>query len=300
MAVWSDPGAIQDAISRRRKRNPLEVEAPSVAPTRVSSVGRQVDRMTGNRGNNVRPGESQKKKQAGPVQRYNPRQQTKGNVSFLTQNMGKKSARANLRNIIRDDPGVIGFGELSGRNYAIAKRILNRNGYGLHGQNGTPVAWDKSEFKLKDKGREKISDRTYVGPRGAGPSTLKAKYANWIRLKDRDTGDRSTFTTAHLAPSRFIPVRGRLQDQQIRNLAAVQSRLERMFPGASHTLMGDFNTSKRKNLRPLMNQTDMRAYRAPGKTHRVGFIDWILSDANMRDRFLRDYGSDHRGYWGSY
>lgn len=296
MATWSDSGAIQDAISRRRKRNPLEVEAPSVAPTSVKSVG-------SSSAGRITPAPVAKRPQPRQDKRNpqsNNRRQPQGNVSFLTQNMGKKSARANLRNIIRDDPGVIGFGELSGRNYAIAKRILNRNGYGLHGQNGTPVAWDKSEYKLKDKGREKISDRTFVGQAGAGPSTLKAKYANWIRLKDKDTGDRSTFTTAHLAPSRKIPVRGRLQDQQIQNLAAVQRRLEQMFPKASHTLMGDFNTSKRKHLRPLMNQTNMSAYRAPGKTHRVGFIDWILSDAQMKDRFLRDYGSDHRGYWGSY
>lgn len=241
-----------------------------------------------NRPRGKRPG-SMKKASSNPV----------GDGFFATQNMGTKKDRADLIELIRSNPEVLALAELGGKKgMRQTKRILNKHGYGFRGKGGTGIAWDKSEQKLLNANKQFLTPRTFVGKKGAGPATLRAKYANWARFKDRDTKERNVFTTAHLAPSIRIPARSKLHKQQVQGLAELQRELAKMFPNASRTVLGDMNTSKAKRLRPLMRKAGLTAYKAPGKTHRVGSIDWILSDAKLRKQLLRDFGSDHRAYFG--
>ena len=239
----------------------------------------------GNKGKGFKPGNSSTKALA--------------NGFFGTQNMGTKKDRADLLKLIQANPEVLTLAELGGKKgMRRTKRVLNKHGYGFRGKGGVGIAWDKDEQKLLNFNTKRLSNRTFVGKKGAGPSTLRAKDANWARFKDRDTKKRNVYTTAHLAPSIRIPVRGKLHKQQVQGLAELQRELHKMFPKASRTVLGDMNTSKAKRLRPLMKKAGLTAYKAPGKTHRVGSIDWILSDAKLRKRLLRDYGSDHRAYFG--
>ncbi len=51
-----------------------------------------------------------------------------------------------------------------------------------------PILYNANRFDLFDSGSVMLSDRTYIGPRGAGPSTLPPKYANWVKLQEKRTG----------------------------------------------------------------------------------------------------------------
>ena len=51
--------------------------------------------------------------------------------------------------------------------------------------------------------------------------------------------------------------------------------------------MGDMNTSSRRRLAPI-RQAGLTLYRAPQRTHRVGYIDWFATDSSLLDRVNLD------------
>lgn len=66
---------------------------------------------------------------------------------------------------------------------------------------GTPILYRKDRFALLASGSVQVTEPTYVGPRGAGPSTIRAKYVNWVRLKDLVTRRNVCVVNNHLVPS---------------------------------------------------------------------------------------------------
>ena len=47
--------------------------------------------------------------------------------------------------------------------------------------NSTPILYKWSKFRLESTGTRQVSAATYVGKNGAGPSTLRAKYVNYVQ-----------------------------------------------------------------------------------------------------------------------
>lgn len=225
-------------------------------------------------------------------------------ADIITHNIkgGKRNfrgVRRDLLSLLADDPGIIGLQETG--NKKRTKRIFNffRNqGYGIRGKSNTPIAFDKDQYRLKDFGAPVISRATYVGPQGAGPSTLKQKYANYLILKQLGGGPLRSVTNVHLAPSRQLAVRRRLSDQQIANVAALQREIARRYKGVERAVIGDLNVGKVGPLAPLA-RAGLNIQQSPFDTHRVGTPDWLIGDGitNLR---TRNTGSDHDALLGNF
>jgi endonuclease/exonuclease/phosphatase (EEP) superfamily protein YafD len=65
----------------------------------------------------------------------------------------------------------------------------------------TPILWNSERFRLKGAWTRQVSRDTYVGKAGAGPSTLRAKYINYVLLKDRRTKVNFYVLNNHAVPS---------------------------------------------------------------------------------------------------
>ncbi|MCB0896904.1 MAG: hypothetical protein KDB43_16305 [Nocardioidaceae bacterium] len=65
----------------------------------------------------------------------------------------------------------------------------------------TPILYRADRFELKDSGSVQVTEPTYVGPAGAGPSTINAKFVNWVRLTDLETGRPVYVLNNHAVPS---------------------------------------------------------------------------------------------------
>jgi endonuclease/exonuclease/phosphatase (EEP) superfamily protein YafD len=155
------------------------------------------------------------------------------------QEMGSGTRRAAVRNLIVDCD-------------TCAFRAAWPNGTG---QAEVPILFRDSVFSLVSKGTEKISDATYVGPRGAGPSRMAPKYLNYAELQHRDTGQIVYVINNHTVPSVQGPNGGpnqanaarlRLYRMHMQHLRDMISRFKAM--GAAVVTTGDFNVNYRRDV----------------------------------------------------
>ena len=65
----------------------------------------------------------------------------------------------------------------------------------------TPILYRWDRFRLEGTGTVQVSEDTFVGAAGAGPSTLRAKYINWVRLRERTTGRSLYVLNNHAVPT---------------------------------------------------------------------------------------------------
>lgn len=189
----------------------------------------------------------------------------------------------------------------------------------------TPILFRKDKFELKDAGTVQVSKATYVGARGAGPSTLNAKYINWVKLRERNTGRHFFVLNNHAVPTvqgkgggpnRSMPKRLALYRQHMDGLKHLIGEFEARRKPVFVT--GDFNVNYRKDkvvqssLFPYVNMGQMgvqASYRALGEpahgTHVLpnGFdqrlIDYVMFSGHravqpVDQRVLFGYNSDHR------
>lgn len=119
-------------------------------------------------------------------------------------------------------------------------------------QNAVPILYKWSKFRLLDSGGTKVSERTFVGAKGAGPSTLKAKWVNWVLLRHRITGQNMYVLNNHAVPSaqgaggaRNLdhPERVELYRQHMEGLKAMVT--EFTATGSAVFSTGDFNVNYR-------------------------------------------------------
>lgn len=224
-------------------------------------------------------------------------------ADIITHNIqgGKRNPaqiRKDLLKLIGTGAGIIGLQETGGKKRTQrVRRILKNQGYGVHGKSNTPIAFDKDQYRRIGKGAPIISPDTFVGSRGAGPSTLKQKYANYLILKQLGGGPRRSVTNVHLAPSRQLAVRRRLSDQQIANVIALQKQIAKQYPKIQRNVIGDFNVGKKSPLKGF-NRIGIKTPQSPYKTHRVGTPDWLLGGARNLETIAT--GSDHHALAGQF
>lgn len=218
-----------------------------------------------------------------------------GSLNMYARPRNFAALKEDLLKAIASGADVVGLQELKGKKFKKAKKFLNKQGYGLYGKNGSPIMWDKSDVDILNKGSKLLSREQWVGYPGAGPAITPDKSANWLRYKD-SSGQNRIISNAHLIASRRIPNRGALQDKQIQAIAALQEELARRFPNAERYATGDYNTSRKKFLKPII-KTGLKAKKTKGKTHRVGHPDWILGGSKLGTKKV---GSDHKYLFGSY
>jgi endonuclease/exonuclease/phosphatase (EEP) superfamily protein YafD len=190
---------------------------------------------------------------------------------------------------------------------------------------GTPILFRKRQYRLERTGTRQVSEPTRVGGSGAGPSTVRAKYINFVRLTERRTGRTVWVLNNHAVasvqgdggrPNRKHRARLRLYRQHMAGLTALVERFRRK--GGLVFVTGDFNVNHRSDRRAqarmfpyaTMRDVGMRASYLPlgqpargthvlanGRGDRL--IDYVHFLPRKRvwpreQRILHGYASDHR------
>lgn len=192
-------------------------------------------------------------------------------------------------------------------------------------QGGTPILYRWEKFRFERAGTTQVSDATYVGPKGAGPSTLRAKYINWVQLRERATGRDVYVLNNHTVPS--VQGRGGASNPDMakrlelygKHMAGIR-RLTSEFTaqGGAVVVTGDLNVNYRTDrqardpLFPYVNlgRSGLRASHVhlgepDAGTHvlRTGdssrLIDYVMTSnpdilVPVSQRVLTGYSSDHR------
>jgi len=139
---------------------------------------------------------------------------TTSRLRIVTYNAGAKlgvdTALEDLAKLMARDPDVIALQEMASPEKRRAIRELyidcegcvwgaNMPGPPVPGE--TPVLYRTDRFELKDYGSVQVTEPTYVGKAGAGPSTINAKFVNWVRLSDLRSGRPVYVLNNHTVPS---------------------------------------------------------------------------------------------------
>jgi endonuclease/exonuclease/phosphatase (EEP) superfamily protein YafD len=264
---------------------------------------------------------------------------TSSTVRVITYNAGAKlkpsTAMADMRSIMAKDPDVVTLQEMANpkKRKKIRARYIDCEGC-VWGANmpgppvpgETPVLYRTDRFDLVESGTVKVSDATYVGKAGAGPSTINAKYVNWVRLTDERTGRTVYVLNNHTVPSvqgksggpnRRAPKRLKLYRKHMSGLQSLVRDISENRWGLVF-VTGDLNVNYRRDreLQPGMFpystlgevglQASYQAIREPKTgTHvlRNGndkrLIDYVYflprkSIEAKQQYILKHYASDHR------
>jgi endonuclease/exonuclease/phosphatase family metal-dependent hydrolase len=188
----------------------------------------------------------------------------------------------------------------------------------------TPILFRSKRFDLLGAGTRQVTKATRVGARGAGPPTMRAKYVNYVRLRDKVTRRVVVVLNNHAVPS--VQARGGAPNTKLhkrlklyrQHMRGLQRMVTRLRAGGKVFVTGDLNVNYRadRRLTPRLfpyhrlGSLGMRAsYHALGEpragTHvlRSGndrrLIDYVYylpqrSVRPIRQRILRGYASDHR------
>jgi endonuclease/exonuclease/phosphatase family metal-dependent hydrolase len=189
----------------------------------------------------------------------------------------------------------------------------------------TPILWNSERFGLWESGTRQVSQDTYVGRAGAGPSTLRAKYINYVLLRDRATGVKFYVLNNHAVPTvqgkggganRKHPKRLALYRQHMNGLRALIA--EFAAPNRAVFVTGDLNVNYRRDrivqdrLFPYYNlkQVGLQASHAALGEPRIGthvlgsgnstrLIDYVYylrqkAVVPVKQQVLTGYSSDHR------
>lgn len=129
----------------------------------------------------------------------------------LRNDVPESEALADLARLGTDGADVMGLQEMSSRarRLAMTQQLLDcetctYDGYvptDAPGQGSTPILWKQSKFLLLEAGSVKVSDPTFVGREGAGPSTTAPKYVNYVRLRHMATGRAIYVMNSHAVAS---------------------------------------------------------------------------------------------------
>lgn len=260
------------------------------------------------------------------------------NLRIATYNvhsgLSVSTAVADLTKLAGTGADVIGLQEMGGRarRDAVRAQLVDcetclLDAYmPLNGpQASTPILYRSDRFELQASGSLKVSDATYVGPEGAGPSTLKAKFVNWVSLQHLESGRVVHVLNNHAVPSVQAKDGGpnwklpeRLELYR-KHMAGLRSLITQFAENGDPVFVtGDFNVNHRKDrvvraamfpyvqLGSLSTRASWFTLGEPSTgTHVLqnGFdkrlIDYVFHRENTAvtlktQAILRGYASDHR------
>ena len=116
---------------------------------------------------------------------------------------------------------------------------------------GTPILYREKRFELLKAGTKLVAEAEHVGSRGAGPATLRARYVNWVHLRERRT-DRSVYVLnnhavpsvqAHGGPNKKMRKRLDMYRHHMRGLQELVVRFK--HHGGKVFVAGDLNVNYR-------------------------------------------------------
>jgi endonuclease/exonuclease/phosphatase family metal-dependent hydrolase len=169
-----------------------------------------------------------------------------------------------VRALLASGPDIVALQEMSSwqRRERVRKRLLDCASCTWDGwipvpavQGGQPILWRSDKFTLLGRDWIEVAPETFVGDRGAGPSTMHAKYVVRVRLQDNVSG-----RTIWILNNHFVPTvegkngrrndnfrRTRLYARHMAGLQAVIDKIRAEEGGGLVFVTGDFNVNYRKD-----------------------------------------------------
>ncbi|UMG93204.1 endonuclease/exonuclease/phosphatase family protein [Nocardioides sp. TF02-7] len=194
-------------------------------------------------------------------------------VTFNTAaGVGPAKAMADLRTVLAQEPDVVALQEMS--SWKKRKRVIDQVICGENGvdrgaevpttcayagwvpipavQGGLPILWRKDKFQLMGHDWVLAAPETYVGARGAGPSTMHAKYVVRVRLKDLATGRNIWILNTHFVPTVQKSSGGRNANKRrialySKHMTSLASMVAGLRTKGLVFVTGDFNVNYRKD-----------------------------------------------------
>ena len=223
---------------------------------------------------------------------------------IATQEMGSRMRRDAVRAAMIDCEGCVFDGYL-----------VNPATVGA-----TPILYRTDRFDLEESGHRLAADRTFVGAKGAGPSTIAEKYVNYVKLREKSTGRYLYVLNSHAVAS--VQGKGGASNGNVRRMGMYRQHMatlksmvtEFRSKGVSVFVTGDLNVNYRRDvlvrdpLFPYANLSEVRveaSYASLGTpaigTHGGGtrLIDYVSHLRRkvitpLSQEILRGYASDHR------
>jgi len=217
-------------------------------------------------------------------------------VSIVSLNLGSRSDDVVLDWLVgASRSGVYAFGlQEAGDRQRMLGRFCDITGWhcwagdGSPGAETTPILWDPDAVGVTAQGTRKATNATYTGRRGAGPSTVKAKVWNHVRV--HGDGDPFVLINGHLPASLYLPKRRALAKRQVAVLAEM---VERKADRIAVVVVGDFNARPSSLLFRPLRRAGMRQH-TKAATHGRRTIDltWTLGRGGRTQ--VIHAPSDHR------
>lgn len=188
-------------------------------------------------------------------------------VSLATMNirhaLSDSAARADVVKLAGTGVDVIGLQEMASRKRrdAVMAAVQDCDDCRMRGVfftspaniGAVPILYRADRFDLYDSGSLMLSDRTYIGARGAGPAELPPKYANWVKLQEKRTGRFFYVVNSHTVASVQAPDGGAndntrrlaLYRKHMAGLSSLVSQFKRRQTGIF--VLGDLNVNYRRD-----------------------------------------------------
>ncbi len=186
-------------------------------------------------------------------------------ASFNTAAMSSTRQGFNdVKRLLASGTDIVALQEMSSwaRREKVRTRLLDCETCGWDGwipipaiQGGQPILWRSDKFTLLGRDWIEVAPETYVGPKGAGPSTMRAKFVVRVRLLDNATGRTIWILNNHFVPTVQGPDGGRndnrrrirLYERHMRGLLAVMDKVATQEGGGLVFVTGDFNVNYRND-----------------------------------------------------
>ena len=178
--------------------------------------------------------------------------------------LSTRKAFRDVRDLLAEGPDIVALQEMSSweRRERVRKRLLDCDGCAWDGwipvpavPGGQPILWRSDKFTFLGRDWLEVAPETYVGDRGAGPSTMHAKYVVRLRLMDNLTGRTIWILNNHFVPTvqasdggrNDITRRTRLYARQMGGLQGIIDKIRTEEGGGLVFVTGDFNVNYRKD-----------------------------------------------------
>ena len=169
-----------------------------------------------------------------------------------------------VKNLLAAGPDIVALQEMSSwkKREKVRIRLLDCETCAWDGwipvpavQGGLPILWRSDKFTMLGRDWIQVAPETYVGPKGAGPSTMNAKYIVRVRLRDKLTGRTIWILNTHFVPTVQGPDGGRnsntkriqLYKKHMAGLQGVMDKVATEEGGGLVFVTGDFNVNYRND-----------------------------------------------------
>lgn len=216
-------------------------------------------------------------------------------ATFNLGNHPDRDVARGLDRIVGHGADIMGLQEAGDRTRLLLSWCTS-SGWSYFGGNGedgapsTPIIWNPAAVRVSHKGTRPATPATDCGRLGAGPSVVKPKVWNHVRIEQDDSGP-FVFINGHLPASLYLPKRRALAKRQVAVLADMVA--DRKRHGVDVVVTMDGNCGEHDPLwRPLKRLGMHQHTHAPTHGRRTIDLTWTLGVGGRAE--VVTVPSDHR------